>query len=103
MPGHHDLHAHLGGTLHDRVKVIYFKPEQHAVSVWFVIAVANGTVIVLNVEAMQLKDKVAIGDQPLILAAAMIAPAAQQSLIPPATCFHVGYGHERLRTHCRSA
>jgi hypothetical protein len=26
--------------------------------------------------------------------------AAQQTLIPAATCCHIGYGDERLRTHC---
>ena len=29
----------------------------------------------------------------------MIAPAAQQTLIPSAACFHIGDGDERLRTH----
>lgn len=29
----------------------------------------------------------------------MIAPAAEQTLIPSAACFHIGYGNQRLRTH----
>jgi hypothetical protein len=29
----------------------------------------------------------------------MIASAAQETLVPAATCFHIGYGDERLRTH----
>jgi hypothetical protein len=29
----------------------------------------------------------------------MIAPAAQEALIPSAACFHIGNGDERLRTH----
>jgi hypothetical protein len=29
----------------------------------------------------------------------MVAPAAQETLIPSVTCFHVGYGDEALRTH----
>jgi hypothetical protein len=29
----------------------------------------------------------------------IIAPAAQQTLIPSSTCFHISYRHERLRAH----
>jgi hypothetical protein len=32
----------------------------------------------------------------------MIAPAAEQTLIPSAACFHVGNGDQRLRTHLSS-
>jgi hypothetical protein len=103
MPGHYDLDAHFGGTLHDRVEVVDLKPQQYTVSVWLVITIADRTVIVFYFEAVQLKDKLAIGDQSLIVGAPMIAPAAQQALIPPATCFHIGYRHERLRTHLQLA
>jgi hypothetical protein len=43
-------------------------------------------VIVFYFEAVQLKDKLAIRDQPLIFGAPMIAPTAQETLIPSATC-----------------
>ncbi len=99
MPGQDDFHAHFSGTLHDRFKVVYLEPEQYTVSVWLVITIADGTVIVFHFEAVQLKDKPAIRDQPLIFGAPVIAPAAQQTLIPSATCFHIGYGDERLGTH----
>ncbi len=32
----------------------------------------------------------------------MIAPAAEQTLIPSAACFHIGNGDQRLRTHLRA-
>ena len=99
MPGHDDLDAHFSGTLHDRVKVVYLEPQQYTVSVWLVITIADRTVIVFYFETVQLKDKLAIRDQPVICGAPVIAPAAQQTLIPSATCFHIGYCHERLRTH----
>lgn len=99
MARHDDLHAHFSRTLHDRVKVVYFEPQQYTVSVWLVIAIADRTVMVLYFEAMQLKNKLTIRDQPLIFGAPMIAPAAQQTLIPSATCFHIGYRDERLRPH----
>lgn len=99
MPGHDELHAHFGGALHDRVKVVYLEPQQYTVSVWLVITIADRTMMVFYFEAVQLKDELAIRDQPLIFGAAMIARAAQQTLIPSAACFHIGYGDERLRTH----
>jgi hypothetical protein len=99
MPGHDDLHAHLGGTLHDGLKIVYLEPQQNTVSVWLVITIADRTVIMFYVETVQLKDELAVRDQSLIFGAAMIAPAAQQTLIPSAARFYVGYGDERLRTH----
>ena len=99
MTRHDDLHAHFSGALHNRVKVFHLEPQQSTVSVWPVIGIADRTVMVTHFEAVQLKDKLAIRDQPLIFRAPMIAPAAQQTLIPSATRFHIGYGDERLRTH----
>ena len=99
MPGQDDLHTHFGGAPHDRVKIVDLKPQQYTVSVWLVVAIANRTVMVFNVETVQLKDKLAIPDQLLIFGASMIAPAAEETLIPTATCFHIGYRDEWLRTH----
>ncbi|MCU1263400.1 MAG: hypothetical protein JWO80_6285 [Bryobacterales bacterium] len=99
MPGHDDLQAHFSGALHDRVKVVYLEPQQYTVSVWLAIAITDRTVIVFYFEAVQLKDKFAIRDHPLIFGTPMIAPAAQQTLIPSAACSHIGYGDERLGTH----
>ena len=99
MPGQDDLHTHFGGAPHDRVKIVDLKPQQYTVSVWLVVAIANRTVMVFNVETVQLKDKLAIPDQLLIFGAPVIASAAQQTLIPTATCFHIGYGDQWLRMH----
>ena len=60
MPGHDDLHAHFGGALHDRVKVVYLEPQQYTVSVWLVITIADRTVMVFYFEAVQLKNKLAV-------------------------------------------
>jgi len=99
MAGHDDLDAHFSGALHDRVKVVHFEPQQYTVSVWLIIAIADATVMVFYFEAVQLKDKLAIEDQLLIFGSPMTAPATQQTLIPSATRFHIGYGDERLRMH----
>ncbi len=100
MLGQHNFHAHLSGALQDRVKVVHFEPEQDAVSVGLVIAVANRPMVVFNFEAVQLKNHLAIRDQLFVLWASMVAPAAQQALVPPAAGFYIGNCDERLRAHC---
>jgi hypothetical protein len=100
MPGQHNFNAHLSGALQDRVKVVYFKPEQDAISVGFVIAVANRPMMVFNFKAVQLKDQLAVRNQLLVLGSSVAAAAAQQALIPSAAGFYIGYGNERVRAHC---
>lgn len=60
MPGHNNLHTHFSGAPHDRVKVVYLEPQQDTVSVRLVISIADRTVVVFYLEAVQLKDKPAI-------------------------------------------
>ncbi len=102
MPGQHNFHAHLSGALQNRVKVVHFEPEQDAVSVRLVIGIANRSMMVINFKAVQLKDQLAIRNQLLVLGPSMKTPAAQQALVPSAAGFDIGYGDERLRTHCGS-
>jgi hypothetical protein len=52
MTGQDDLDAHFSGALHYRVKVVDLEPEQYPVSIWFVITIANRTVMVFYFEAM---------------------------------------------------
>lgn len=77
MPRQDDLDSHLSRALDHCVDVVNLEPQQHSVAVGFVIAVPDPAVMVLHFEAMQLQDKLAIGDQLLILRAAMIALATQ--------------------------
>ena len=60
MLGQHNFYAHFSGALQDRVKIVHFEPEQDAVSVRLVIAVANRPMVVLNFEAVKLKNQSAI-------------------------------------------
>ena len=99
MPRHDNLDTHFSGALHDRFKIVDLEPQQHPISIWPIVATANRAVMMFHFEAVQLKDKLAIRDQPLICGAPVIAPAAQQTLIPSATSFYIGYCQERLRTH----
>lgn len=99
MPRQDDLYTHFNGALHDRIKIVYLEPQQYTVPVWLVIPIADGTVMVLHVEAVQLKGKLSVPEQLLICGAPMTALTAQQTLIPTAACFHIGHGDKRLRTH----
>ena len=99
MPGYHHLNAHLSGALNHGVKIIDLEPQQHSVSIRPVVTVADPAVLVLHFEAVQLKHKLTVRYQPFIVRAPVIAPQAQQTLIPSAACFHIGYGDERLGTH----
>ena len=87
-----DLDIHLGHALHDRVEIIDLKPQQNSVSVWFVLTIRDGAVMMFHVEAVQLENQVAIGYQLLIRGSAMIAAAAEQALIPAAACLDVSNG-----------
>ena len=92
MARHDDLDAHFAGPLHDRVKLVHLEPKQYTVSVWFIVAIADRTVMMFHLEAVQLKNNLAIEEQLLVGGAAVTALAAQQALIPSATGFHIGYG-----------
>ena len=56
-------------------------------------------VVMLNLEAVQLKNQGAVGDEPLVLGSTMGALAAEQTLIPAAARLDVGYGDQWLGTH----
>jgi hypothetical protein len=60
MTGHDNVYAHFSGPLHDRLEIVDFEPQQHAVPVWLVIAIADRAVMVFYCEAVQLKHKLAI-------------------------------------------
>jgi len=91
MPRHHDFRAHFGSPLHDGIKIVHLKPQQHAISVWFVITISNGAVMMLRFETVQLKNKLAVPHQLFICGAAVIALATQQTLVPTAARFHIRY------------
>lgn len=57
---HHDLGIHLACSRHRVVKVINFEPKQHAVTIRFVIRIADRFVIVVDLEAVQLHNEHAV-------------------------------------------
>jgi hypothetical protein len=99
MAGQNYLDIHIGGALHDRIKIFHLEPEHHPIAIGSVGAIANGTVMMLNVEAMQLQDEPAILHQLLILPATVNSPATQQVLIPAAAGFNICRTDKRLGVH----
>jgi hypothetical protein len=51
-----DLSFHLFGTRNSGVEVVEFKPQQHAISVWLEIGIAQRTVMMLHIPSVQLKN-----------------------------------------------
>jgi hypothetical protein len=84
MAGQHDLDAHFGSALHDRVEVVHLEPEQHTIAVGSVGAIADGAVMMFDVKAVQLQDEPAISHELFIVPAAVSSAAPQQALVPPA-------------------
>lgn len=61
MTRHDNLDRHLSRALHHRVELIHFEPQQHAISVWLIITVADGAVMVFHFEAVQLQYELPVG------------------------------------------
>jgi hypothetical protein len=99
MPRHDNLDTHFSRPLHDRFKIVHLEPQQHPISIWPIVAIADRAVMMFHFEAVQLKDKLPIGNQLFICGATMIAQASQKALVPSAAGFHIGYSDQRLRTH----
>jgi hypothetical protein len=93
-----DLRPQVRSARNGRVEVADFKPEEHAISmgeVW----VADGAVMMLDIPTVQLKNQPAVRNKSLILGAAMIALAAEESLIPATARLDVAHANQGLWIH----
>ena len=93
-----NLRLQVGGAGKGRVEVGNFKPEEHAVSGCDV-GIADGTVMILLVPGMELKDQLTIGNEPLVVRAAMGTLTAKETLIPATTRFDIARANKRLWMH----
>jgi len=93
-----DLGPQLRSAGNRRVEVADLKPQEHSVSM-SELRIADGAVVMLDIPAMQLKNQPAIGQEPFIIRPAVVAPTAEQPLIPAAAGFNVLHTNERLRLH----
>ena len=89
MPRQQDVNAHFGGTVDDGIEIVHLEPQQHSVSVWPIVRIRYWPVMMLHFEAVELKNKLAVGNQLFVLIAAMIAAAAEETLIPRTAGFDV--------------
>jgi len=96
MARHDDLSLQLLGTSNRSVEVIQLKPQQHAISVGLEIWISDGTVVMLHIPSVQLKNQPAVRDEPLILTAAMPALTAQETLIPATARFNIMHANQGL-------
>ena len=60
MPGQNDLDSHFCCPQKDLIEIFDLEPEQDAVSIRLVVAISNRAVMVVNLEAVELKNELAI-------------------------------------------
>ena len=54
---HNSVNAHSNSSLNHSLEVVHLKPQQYAMSIWQVVAVATRTVVVVYFEAVQLQNQ----------------------------------------------
>jgi hypothetical protein len=82
MAREYDLRTQLRGAGNGRLEVVNFKPQEHAISRRET-GIADGSVMMLHLPAVQLKNQLAVRNEPLILRAAMATLTVKETLIPP--------------------
>jgi len=78
-----------------RIEVVQFKPEENAVSMCQ-LGVANGTVVMLHIPGVQLKNEPALGNEPLVLRASMPTLTPEQTLIPATAGLNIAHANQWL-------
>ena len=86
-----DTGFQVGDTHNGVVEVVNLEPQKHAVSVGFVVRIADRAVMMLDVESVQLKNQHTVRYQTLVLFAAVRALASEETLIPAAARFDIGH------------
>jgi hypothetical protein len=99
MTGHDNLGIHLRRTGDGFVKVVDLKPQQNTIAIRLVVRIADRSVVVIDLNAVQLQDQPVIRHQSLIFRAAVRALAPEQTLVPAAARFDIGHCNEGLGTH----
>lgn len=98
MAWQNDLRLQVHRANESRVEVAYFKPEKHAVS-GREVGIADGTVMMLHIPAVQLKHEPALRNQSLVLRAAVVTLAAKETLIPATARLDIAHANQGLWTH----
>lgn len=85
-------------TVTSRVEVAHLKPQEHAVSRCEV-GIADGTVMMLHIPAMQLKNQAVVRNGPLIVRAAVPTLTTKQALIPATARLNITHTNKGLGMH----
>jgi hypothetical protein len=97
---HEDRGSELRDPRRGRIEVVDLEPQEHAVPVGPVLGIADRAVVVIDLEPVELEDERAIRrDQPLVVGAAVRAPASEETPAPAAARLDVTYGNQGLGTH----
>ncbi len=90
-----DFGIALAEPVDDAVKVGCLEPENHAIADRQC-RVADGAMVMTDLNAVQLQDQLTVDDQLLVLSTAMATGGAQSLLIPHTRLLHVCYSDHRL-------
>jgi len=100
VAGQDNLGLEFGYTGQGGVEVVDLKPEEHAISMREA-GVADRTVMMLHLPAVQSHDQLAARNKLFILRTAMTALATQEPLIPATARFNITNTNEGLGTHTK--
>jgi hypothetical protein len=99
VPRHENIRFHFYGTVNGRIEIVDLKPQQNAIAIRLVGRIADPTMMMFHIKSMQLEDQNAVRNQSLVFRPSVCAPAAQEPLIPAATCLDVTDCNKGLGTH----
>jgi hypothetical protein len=94
-----NVRLHLRGSGDGGVEVVDLEPEKDSVPIGLILGITDSSVVVCDLEVVELEDQGVVRDQSLVFRAAVVAPTAEETLVPAAACFDVGDGNQGLRTH----
>jgi hypothetical protein len=101
VPGTNHLNLHFLGADHGRIEIVDLKPKEDAVSVRQ-IRVADGTVFVFHIPAVQLQSQSPVRNKALVLGTTVRTLTAKETLIPAATRFDITHANQWLWAHWNS-
>ena len=99
MPGKNHLDLHFLGAGHGRIEIVKSQTTAARRFRGPEILIADRTVIVPHVPAVQLKDQSIVQNKTVILGAAMRTSTTKQTLIPATARFDIVHANQRLWAH----
>jgi hypothetical protein len=98
-----DLGLEGVGSGHGVIEVVDLEPQQDAVAVGLIVRIADRSVVVCDLKAVELEYEFAIPDQPLVFRPAVGTVTAEEMLIPATARFHIRDCYEGLGAHPKTS